>query len=262
GADGARPRTWDDADTRASVALAPTDPQAPKGLRFADYYVDPCLDLVERHFRLARDQAEDVVQQFFCELEEPLAKGEHRGRPWKDSLRERYDPGRGSFRPYLSRVLGNFTRDWLRRQRDPVQAGPAQAPATAPALLAEHHDHEWRALLAAFRAEEGVDEASRRALDVLAATLEEGAGQAGVATRLGLAVRTVRRDLHFANELLVEWLERRLAAVLGGGGPTARALRSGLDLLPQWLHHPGPDKRVRALLFLALAWRASAPQGR
>lgn len=36
-----RPATWDEADTRASVALARTDPDAPKSLRFAEYYVDP-----------------------------------------------------------------------------------------------------------------------------------------------------------------------------------------------------------------------------
>ncbi|MCK6490397.1 MAG: sel1 repeat family protein, partial [Planctomycetes bacterium] len=90
---GARPRTWDEAETRASVALARTDPDAPKSLRFAEYYVDPCLDLLARRMKLRRDQGEDIVQQFFLELEEPLSKGEHRGRPWKESLRSRFDPG-------------------------------------------------------------------------------------------------------------------------------------------------------------------------
>ncbi|MCK6491073.1 MAG: sel1 repeat family protein, partial [Planctomycetes bacterium] len=255
-----RPRTWAEAETRASVALHRTDPDAPKTVRFAEYYVDPCLDLLERRFRLRRDEAEDIVQQFFCELEEPLEKGEHRGVPWKDSLRRRYDAERGSFRPYLSRARGNFARDWLRRREERPAAGSGPAPEAGdpgdPAAVVDHHAEEWRAALAAFAATQAGRPAAARAVAARQAPLGDGLDQAAAAARLGVTDRTVRSDLRLGAELLLEWLAAHAPA---GDAPADQAVRRGLALMPDWLHHPGPQKRARALLLLALAWRRRGP---
>ncbi|MCK6490127.1 MAG: hypothetical protein L6R48_17715 [Planctomycetes bacterium] len=260
-ADGVRPRTWDEADTRASVALARTDPEAPKTLRFAEYYVDPCIDLVAGRYRLSRDECEDIVQQFMLELEEPLAKGEHRGLAWKESLRRRYQGGRGAFRPYLARVLDNFARDWLReRARRPDPAG-GRPEAPDPLVEVLRHEPAWRAALARFATEAGAaNDDAARACAVLIAILADQEGQVALGVRLGLGERSVRRCWRLAVELLLEWLEDRCAALPAEQGLGAAAAR-GLALLPEWLHHPGPEKRARALLLITLVWRQAGEPG-
>jgi hypothetical protein len=249
---GARPRTWDEAETRASVALARTDPDAPKSLRFAEYYVDPCLDLLARRMKLRRDQGEDIVQQFFLELEEPLSKGEHRGRPWKESLRSRFDPGRGAFRPYLSRALVNFAHDWLAaRERAPG------APAREEPDL-ERHRREWVAMLARFQAECASPRPElARAVATVVAMAAEDAGQAVLAARHQVSERTVRRDAQAGAGLLQDWLQRRIDAAAPAAADDALldALRRGCELVPVWLHNPSAEKRGRLLCLLALAAR-------
>jgi TPR repeat protein len=249
-----RPRTWDEADTRASVALARTDPEAPKTMRFAEYYVDPCLDLLAQRMRLERDELEDIVQQFFCELEEPLERGALRGQAWKDALRQHYQAGRGAFRPSLGRTLVNFAREWLRR-RSRDQEGGARPPAAPPESEAERHAELWRALLARFQAAVPAGRAdAQRAAGVLLAVLADGTPHAELARRLGLSERTIRSDLRLGGELLADWLGAACAG-LPADDPLAAALREGLALLPAWLHRIGVEKRTRALLFLALAER-------
>jgi TPR repeat protein len=135
-----RPRTWDDADTRLSVVLTPSESGKP--LRFAEFYLDPCLDLLMQRFHIEMAEAEDIVQQFFLELEEPLAKGKHRGRRWLEALRERYDSQRGSFRPFLGTVLGNFARDWIRRRSRDLP-GPSDDTQTDPQIVLDHHAEAW-----------------------------------------------------------------------------------------------------------------------
>jgi DNA-directed RNA polymerase specialized sigma24 family protein len=248
---GGRPRTWDEADTRASIALERSDPQAVKTVRFAEYYVDPCLDLLIRRHRLDRGQAEDIVQQFFLELEEPLERGEHRGRPWKDSLRERYSQDRGAFRPYLRQALVNFVRDWMRRETRTVEQVEERSDHLADALALRH---EWAPLLDAFStAMAGCRREAVRASVVVKEVLGEGAAQADLCARLSVSERTLRNDLRLGAEMLRDWLAARLSAPLAG--PSAEALRAGLDLLPVWLHRPAQEKRGRALLFLVLANR-------
>ncbi len=251
GSDG-RPRTWDEAETRASVALARTDPDAPKSLRFAEYYVDPCLDLLATRYRIERGQAEDIVQQFFCELEQPLERGELKGTAWKEALRRRYDRDRGSFRPFLGRALVNFARDWLRHDR--LEA-PGPGPGPDLAALAGLHEHEWRAALAAFAAAATpLREDAARAVAALQAVLGDGLAHAEAAVRLGVSERTVRNHLRLGGELLRQWLDGR-AAARPAGHPVADGLHQALRLLPEWLHRPSAEKRQRTLLLLALAWR-------
>ncbi|MCK6486800.1 MAG: hypothetical protein L6R48_00415 [Planctomycetes bacterium] len=246
-----RPRRWDDADTRASVALVPSGPDAAKPVRFADYYADPCLDLVLRQFRLDRDQAEDLVQQFFLEMEQPLERGEHRGRAWKSSLRERYDAGRGRFRPYLHRVIGNFARDWLRRRDRRCADGAPDDGPDAEALVLRHAE-DWQAQLDDFVRE--APPTAIRAAEVLALLLGAGLAQEAIAERLGVSLRTVKRDARLGADLLCDWLRRRAAA----GHP---AVDGGLGLLPQWLHHPCAGTRARALLLLAYLRRLGLRAG-
>lgn len=248
---GGRPRTWDEADTRASIALERSDPQAAKTVRFAEYYVDPCLDLLIHRHRLDRNQAEDIVQQFFLELEEPLERGEHRGRPWKDSLRERYRHNRGAFRPYLRQALINFVRDWMRRETRTVERVEERSDHLADALALRG---EWEPLLSVFLAAmAGCRREVGRASQVVAAVLGEGASQAELSVRLEISERTLRNDLRLGAELLRDWLAGRMAKLLEGSA--AEALRAGLDLLPVWLHRPAQEKRGRALLFLVLVAR-------
>jgi DNA-directed RNA polymerase specialized sigma24 family protein len=260
---GVRPRTWDDAETRASIALAPTGGEGGKRLRFADYYVDPCLDIIVKRFHLALHEAEDIVQQFFLEMEEPLERGRHAGRPWKESLRSSFDPGRGAFRPYLLRALSNFTLDHLRRRTARAATAPAAPEAADPEHLLDHHAEGWHAAIRAFIADASGAGAPARAVEVIRLSLEEGLAQDVICARTGVSVRTVCRDNLLGAELLGEWLERRIGEIHGGHDPrTLAALRSGLELLPHWLSHPGPDKRRRALLLLAYVERLHAPQGR
>lgn len=254
-----RPSTWDEAETRASVALARTDPDAPKSLRFAEYYVDPSIDLLIQRCRLSREQGEDIAQQFFLEFEEPLAKGAFKGRPWKESLRAGFDPGRatGGFRPYLGRVLENFARDWMRKKRTDSARVAAPAPVRAPDLdlALEHHREWWQGLLDRFRDAVGEERAdAARAARVIDCLLREELGQAETGRRLGISERTVRSDLRFATELLREWLR----ATLAQRGLIDELAEAGLQRLPDWLHHPVGAKRARALLFLALANRRLA----
>lgn len=253
-----RPRTWDEAETRASIALERSDPGAVKTVRFAEYYVDPCLDLLIRRHRLDRDRAEDLVQQFFLELEEPLERGEHRGRPWKDSLRERYSRTRGSFRPYLRQALINFIRDVMRRETRIT--GPVEAEADHLTEALERRS-EWAPLLDAFvTAMAGCRSDVVRACTVVQAVLGEGAAQADLCTRLHVSERTLRNDLRLGAEMLRDWLAGRLVAHLAG--PAAEVLRAGLDLIPEWLHRPAQEKRGRALMFLILVGRRlEAPPG-
>ncbi|MCK6487606.1 MAG: hypothetical protein L6R48_04565 [Planctomycetes bacterium] len=251
---GGRPRTWDEAGTRASVVLGRSDAGAPKSVRFAEYYLDPCLDLLARRMQLRSDETEDIVQQFFLELEQPLAKGAHRGRPWKDALRGGYDPARGRFRPYLGRALVNFARDWIR-----AKAPPAPGPSPAdPGIDPESHRHEWAPLLARWRAEVAPrSPAAARAGEVVEAVLAEGAEQAAIAARLGVVERTVRRDAQLGAELLQEWIEGRLGPPPAEPSPLDAALRRGCALVPEWLHRPSADKRARLLCYLALVARTA-----
>jgi DNA-directed RNA polymerase specialized sigma24 family protein len=253
--DGALPRTWEEADTRASVALAGSDPQAPKRVRLAEYYVDPCLDLLVRRHRIDRDQAEEIVQQFFLELEEPLAKGGHRGQAWKQALRDGYQAERGAFRPYLRRTLVNFARDWMRGRRT---AAPVMEPALSPEAEAERLAHEWRPLLERFAATvSAAQPAYATAVAALHQLLGDGATQSEVAARSGRSPRSVRTDLRLGGELLHDWLGREIE-LRAGRGRLAEPLRRGLELLPEWLHFPSADKRAKCLLLLALLARAES----
>lgn len=249
-----RPQSWDEAETRISVALARSDPDAPKTVRFAEYYVDPCLDLLVTGYRFSREESEDIVQQFFLELEEPLSRGEHSGRPWKDSMRSRYTPEKGRFRPYLSRVLVNFAREYLRRGRRQQEGGPAERTTPDPVLAAEHHADDWRPLLIRFQAEiGGARPDAARAADVLGRALGDGTPHVTLAARFAVTERTIRSDLRFGAEMLTEWLTA-LAEELPAGS-LGEAIHSGIRMLPQWLHRLGSEKRARALLLLALIGR-------
>jgi hypothetical protein len=239
-----RPRTWDEAETRASIVHQRTDPGAPKSLRFAEYYVDPCLDLLARRLRLRRDENEDIVQQFFLELEEPLAKGAFRGRAWKEALREAYNQGRGDFRPFLGRALVNFARDWLHRRDHPL------APPMEVENDIEIQRDRWTAMLARFTAEVAPQRPdAARAVAVVNGLLAEDLGQTAMAARHQVSERTIRTDMRLGGELLCEWLRARIAALPGDSGG---ALLRGCELLPTWLNRPSAEKRTRALLFLAL----------
>jgi DNA-directed RNA polymerase specialized sigma24 family protein len=250
----ARPATWDDAHTRTSVALASSDPEARKRMRFAEYYVDPCVNLLIRRHGLSREQSEEIVQEFMLELEEPLAKGEHRGRRWKDSLRARFRDERvvegKRFRPYLGRVVSNFARDWLRRQRPaPGIAGGPPAESIDPEQLVDHHAEAWGALLARFHVQAAASHPrAGRAYDSFRCLVVERCPQQEATARLGLSERTLRMHLRQTGELLLIWLRGRLER----GGLLDPALAAGLELLPGWLHYPTGAKRARALLFLAL----------
>lgn len=238
------PRTWDEADTRASVVLQRTDPDAPKSIRFAEYYVDPCLDLIAKRLRLRRDENEDIVQQFFLELEEPLAKGAFRGRAWKEALREAYDQGRGDFRPFLGRALVNFARDWLHRRDHPLPV-----PVVVDNDLDIQRDR-WMSMLARFTAAVAPQRPdAARAVAVLNGVLVEDLGQTALSVRHGVSDRTIRTDMRLGTELLCEWIEHQIT---GLPDASATALRRGCELLPSWLHRPSADKRTRVLLFLAL----------
>ncbi len=243
-----RPATWDEAETRASVALAASDGSRPKRMRLADYYADPCLDLLVEAYRIERDQAEDIVQQFFLELEQPLAKGEHRGRRWKDALRARYQPERGAFRAFLRRTLVNFARDWMRSRRR-RRAGTPREPALAE--RAADCAVEWRAALARFAADAAArGPALGEAAQALAAVLGEGVDQAELAQRLGVTTRSVRTRLALGGEALHHWLAQQAATA---ADPAVRAvLERALVLLPGWLRFPGAEKRARIQLLLAL----------
>jgi DNA-directed RNA polymerase specialized sigma24 family protein len=250
---GALPRTWEEADTRASVVLGISDPAAPKTVRFAEYYIDPCLDLLARRLSLRRDENEDIVQQFFVELEEPLAKGEHRGRAWKQVLRMGYDPGRGAFRPFLARVLVNFARDWLRQRADQGRTGMVVRDDEGD--LVECHRDDWLSLLDRFAAEVGPRRAdAAQAVGVVRSVLVEDLGQAELAPRLGVTDRTVRARLRLGAGLLAEWLTAAVDA-LSASAAESEQLRRGIEQVPEWLRHPSAEKRRRTLLLLALAAR-------
>lgn len=249
GADGRpeRPRTWEEAETRASVALVPSDGGTRKSMRFAEYYIDPCLDLLLKAFRLDRERSEDIIQQFFCELEEPLSKGRNKGAAWKAALRGDYERGRGQFRPFLRRALLNFTHDWLRRET-PAAAPPAEKPDAEVDDVVDHHAEAWRAMLARFRAEvAGARPAVARAVGLVCDRLAEGLEHAELCRRSGLSERTVRNEIRLGAELLHDWL-----AGLCAGVADHDQLRTGIDLLPGWLHHAQGSKRARVLLLLAL----------
>jgi hypothetical protein len=153
----------------------------------------------------------------------------------------------------------NFARDWQRQQRrEADQPRPAEHDAD-PALVAEHHAEEWRAMLASFAAIAGTQPGSGRAVQGLSLLLGEGAEQSEIARRLGVSDRTVRTDLRLAGELLITWLGVTLAGADLDADP---AFQEGLRQLPDWLHHPVGIKRVRILLFLALIGRRIPGQGR
>jgi hypothetical protein len=252
-ADDPRPRTWDEADTRASIALERTDPDAPKSIRFAEYYIDPCLDLLARRLRLRCDESEDIVQQFFLELEEPLSKGAFRGRAWKEALREAYDRDRGSFRPFLGRALVNFARDWLHRRDHPLPGMPEIVSDDVEC----QHDH-WTALLERFAAALAPQRPDAvRAVAVVTGVLAQNLDQATLGAHHGVSDRTIRTDMRLGTELLCEWLHQQIEP-LAPDSRTVQALRRGCELLPAWLHRPSAEKRSRALLFLALVERCTA----
>lgn len=252
-----RPRTWDEAETRLSVALAHSDQDGPKAMRFAEYYVDPCIDLLTRRYRISREQSADITQQFFLELEERLSRGPHRGRAWKASIRAGFDPSR-PFRPYLGRILRNFAHDWLRQRRREAAPVPDGGPVEEPDLehALEHHREYWASLLDRFAAAVSTGNATAsRAVRVLDGLLREAAGQQEMGRRLGVSERTVRSDHRLATELLCGWLR----SVLEQHGCVDELIESGLGMLPDWLHHPIGARRARALLFLALAGRRLGP---
>ncbi|MBI5939268.1 MAG: SEL1-like repeat protein, partial [Caulobacterales bacterium] len=258
-AEGDRPRSWDAAATRASVALEHTDPQAPKALRLAEYYVDPCLDLLINRYRIQREQAEDIVQQFFLELEEPLTKGEHRGIAWKRSLRERFIGERGSFRGYLATALVNFSRDWFRRERS--TAATAEDPIR-PAREAERYVLLWSALLQRWSAAVGPRSAqAARACQTLDLHFRSDLGQAEIAARLGLSMRSISNAMRLGAELLESWLREILLAPPGVPERLHAPVEAALAMLPDWLFHANADKRTRVKLFLALAERILEARG-
>lgn len=244
--DAARPATWSEAETRASVALDRTDPDTPKSLRFIDYYTDPCIDLLIRRFRLTRALGEEIVREFFREFEAPLAEGAHDGRTRKEALRTGF-VGDGAFRPYFARVVESFARDYLRRG--------AEAPAPAPVPEEEleqavaRYAPQWRALLDRFLAAVGGTRAdAARAARVLDARLR------GAVVLDPADERGQRPDLRFAAELLGEWLHGTLVRHHLDDELTL----AGLQLLPDWLHEPSGSRRARALLYLALVERRLA----
>lgn len=247
-----RPVAWDGADTRLSVVLQRSGPHNRKAMRLAEYYCDPCLDLLANRYRIARQEAEDIVQQFFCELEEPLAKGGHAGRPWKEALRDGWDPTKGSFRSYLRRVLLNFARDQMRAATP--AAGQIDASALDIGEAVADQVEAWKPALRAFvLTHRQRPTPEPRAATVTARTLE-GASQDELARDLQVTGRTIRNDLRLGGDLLAAWLRQRLEHPVSGSPPGAVArLRVGLSLLPSWLSHPSQEKRYKALLLIALA---------
>ncbi len=248
-----RPRTWDEAETRASVVLERSDPETRKSLRFSEYYVDPCINHLINRCHLAREKSEEIVQQFMLELEEPLTKGVHRGRAWKDSLREHFttsgDARTKRFRPFLGRVLENFARDCLRRERAPARTAPVAQPSPDPLVVVEHHREAWQAILDRFAVEAAASHPSaERVCAALILMLTEDADQTTVMQRLNISERTVRNHRRQAGELLLVWLKQ----ILNESGLHDPAIDEGLAVLPQWLHRMTPAGRARALLFLAL----------
>lgn len=238
-----RPRSWDAADTRLSVVLTRSGQHKP--MRFAEYYCDPCLDLLVGRLRIDRNQAEDIVQQFFLELEEPLAKGAHAGQPWKEALRGGFDPSRGPFRAYLRRALERFAQDWKRDQRREIPGGAL--PVDLDEALAERQE-AWRLVLDRFVA----THAARtppipRACAMLSRALGEGVGQATLAAAYGVTDRTVRSGVRLAAELLRD-------AVLAELPPTAGAplLIEAIHQIPAWCQHLSDEKRRKCLVTLAL----------
>lgn len=247
-----RPRTWDEADTRVSIALARTNSAEGKPLRFAEYYVDPAIDLLAQRFNLRRDEIEDATQQFFLELEEPLSRGEQRGKARKDAIRTRYDPARGAFRPYLARALVNFVRNWIRdRDREPDGRPMPEPPPDTEALVADQAA-EWGAVFEAFAAATAPRRPdAARAIEALRLLLIDDLPQSAIAGRIGVSDRTVRTAIRLGADLLREWCQARIAELPAGNGGLQR-LHAGIDLLPVWLHYPSSDKRVRTLLLLAV----------
>jgi DNA-directed RNA polymerase specialized sigma24 family protein len=251
----ARPQTWESASTRISVALKPSEAGAAKPLRFSEYYIDPCVDLLVRVHRFAQDEAEDITQQFFLELEEPLQRGADRGRPWKAALRERYRAERGPFRGYLHRILLNFAREYRRRLHRKGRTTAAEDEKPDLAAVADHHAETWDGVLRSFAQDVSrLRPDAARATTVILGVLREGLDQGALAAQLGVTDRTVRSDLRLGASLLTAWLSDRTAAIAA----TDAAVRQGLALLPGWLHRPIHDKRWRILLLLALIGRRLA----
>lgn len=245
-----RPRTWEEAETRISVALTPSDGGTRKSMRFAEYYLDPCLDLLFKAFRFDRERSEDIMQQFFLELEEPLSKGRYKGTPWKTALRGDYNRDRGQFRPFLRRALFNFAYDWLRREL-PTAAAPSEKPIAEVADVLDHHAEAWRAMLVRFRREVAdTRPTAARAVGLLCDQLADGLSQSDLCLRSGLGERSVRIDIRLGAELLCDWL-----IGLSERTPGEAELRQGIQMIPVWMHHPSPGKRAKVLLLLALVYR-------
>ena len=247
-----RPRAWDAAETRLSVVLNQSDVHKP--MRLAEFYCDPCLDLLTKRLRINQDQAEDIVQQFFLELEEPLAKGGYSGRPWKEALRASYNPQQGDFRPYLRRVLERFAMDWFRQQPGEIVPRPEEGD---PATFAEVHGEEWSRMLASFTD----DHAHRpapvpRSCNLLVAALVDDLDQATLAKHYRVTDRTVRSGLRLAAELLKDWLRSKLAGTLIDQARRGR-LDQAVDAIPGWLRHLSTDKRLKALAIIALVGSVS-----
>jgi RNA polymerase sigma factor (sigma-70 family) len=77
-----------------------------------EMYWQPCYRYVMRRFHAVNEEAQDLVQSFFVALVE-------------EQILERYDSGRGPFRPYLRACLDQFVQKDLQRKRAEKRGGRA-----------------------------------------------------------------------------------------------------------------------------------------
>lgn len=133
-------------DTRDTLIEALASPVAADRDRALDLiaraYRDPVLVILSLRWTLAREDAEDLAQEFFATAAE---------KQWF----HRYDVSRGRFRTFLRSCLDDFARSALRDARRLKRGGGAvhvaldDAPAlAAPSEVDRLFDREWaRAVL-------------------------------------------------------------------------------------------------------------------